>query len=99
MGAFGRVYCGRISTQYHLFEIEYVLFINEADFTADDIAEDAGFSRKYGIEIRKDMRLAEMVELKNDNSYERLQSCYEEKKRLEDLVKRQSEKIKQMQNR
>ena len=55
---------GRISTQYHLFGIKYGNYINEADFTADDIAEDANLSRKYGIEIRKGIRLSEYVELK-----------------------------------
>lgn len=90
---------GRVTTQYHLFGIEYSIYLKKADFTADDIAEDAGLSRKYGIEIRKGMRLAEFVELKNDNIFGRLQDCYEEKRRLEDLVKKQSEKIKQMQGR
>ena len=55
---------GKITTQYHLFGIMYSEQINEASFTADDIAEDAGLSRKYGIEIRKGMRLSEYVELK-----------------------------------
>lgn len=55
---------GKITTQYHLFGIIYSEHIREADFTADDIAEDAGLSRKYGIEIRKGMRLSEYVELK-----------------------------------
>jgi len=55
---------GEISTQYHLFGIMYASYIKEANFTADDIAENAGLSRKYGIEIRKGMRLSKYVELK-----------------------------------
>ena len=48
---------GTITTQYHLFGI------NDAEFTADDIAETAGLSRKYGIEIRKGIRLSKYVKL------------------------------------
>jgi len=55
---------GEISTQYHLFGILYASDIKEADFTADDIAESAGLSRKYGIEIRKGIRLSKYVKLK-----------------------------------
>lgn len=55
---------GGIVTQYHLFGIKYTEFINDGDFTADDIAESAGLSKKYGIEIRKGMRLAQFVEIK-----------------------------------
>ena len=55
---------GTILTQYHLFGILYVDEIKNIDCTADDIAEDAGLSRKYGIEIRKGMRLAKHVTIK-----------------------------------
>jgi len=55
---------GEITTQYHLFGILYSLYIQDADFTADDIAEDAGLSRKYGIEIRKGIRLSKYVVMK-----------------------------------
>jgi hypothetical protein len=55
---------GTITTQYHLFGIKYAIEINNATFTADDISEDAGLSRKYGIEIRKGIRLAQHVNLK-----------------------------------
>ncbi len=54
---------GEISTQYHLFGIKYFAEIKDADFTADDIAEGAGLSRKYGIEIRKGIRLAKYVKM------------------------------------
>ena len=50
--------------QYHLFGILYSLYIQDADFTADDIAEDAGLSRKHGIEIRKGIRLSKYVVMK-----------------------------------
>ena len=55
---------GTITTQYHLFGIKYATEINNANFTADDIAEDAKLSRKYGIEIRKGIRLSQHVNLK-----------------------------------
>jgi hypothetical protein len=89
---------GKITIQYLLFGIEYAGYIKDADFTADDIAEDAGLSRKYGIEIRKGIRLSSLVEIKNDNSFGRLQSCYKEKERLEDLVKRQKDRINHLTN-
>ena len=54
---------GTITTQYHLFGIKYSAQINDAKFTADDIAETAGLSRKYGIEIRKGIRLSKYVKL------------------------------------
>jgi len=54
---------GTITTQYHLFGIKYSSEINDAEFTADDIAETAGLSRKYGIEIRKGVRLSKYVKL------------------------------------
>jgi len=55
---------GTITTQYHLFGIKYANEILEADCTADDIAENAGLSKKYGIEIRKGVRLAKHVIMK-----------------------------------
>ena len=55
---------GTITTHYHLFGIKYANEIQEADCTADDIAEDAGLSKKYGIEIRKGIRLAKHVIMK-----------------------------------
>lgn len=55
---------GTITTQYHLFGIKYAIEINDATFTSDDIAENAELSRKYGIEIRKGIRLAQHVNLK-----------------------------------
>ncbi len=51
---------GEITTQYHLFGILYSLYIQDADFTADD----AGLSRKYGTEIRKGIRLSKYVVMK-----------------------------------
>jgi hypothetical protein len=55
---------GTITIQYHLFGIKYSSKINDAEFTADDIAETAGLSRKYGIEIRKGIRLSKYVKLR-----------------------------------
>ena len=40
-----------------------VTMVNDAQFTADDIAETAKLSRKYGIEIRKGIRLSKYVKL------------------------------------
>jgi len=55
---------GEITEQYLLFGIKYAEIIREASCTADDISEDAGLSRKYGIEIRKGIRLSRHVEIK-----------------------------------
>ncbi len=55
---------GEITEQYLLFGIKYAEIIKEASYTADDISECAGLSRKYGIEIRKGIRLSKHVQIK-----------------------------------
>lgn len=73
---------GKLSVQYHLFGIKYNVEIKEAEFSVEDIIEDANLSKSLAIEVRKGMKLSEFVEIKNDNTFGRLQDCYEEKEDL-----------------
>lgn len=55
---------GNKYVQYHLFGIKYAEIIKVANFSIEEIVEDAGIPKSIASEIRKGMKLSNFVELK-----------------------------------